>query len=142
LLKDKSTNTTAKLSQFMNCSNCGICCTETEMLLSKKDIRRLEKRGFSQNQFVNFDNQGYAQLKNRDGYCVFYILKNKQCSVYDDRPSGCRIYPVILDEEKGIVLDGICASRNTIGEREKDLKGKKVIKLLERIDLETFERRS
>jgi uncharacterized protein len=124
----------------MRCSNCGVCCTETEMLLSKKDIKRLEKKGFSQNQFVNFDDQGYAVLKNREGYCVFYNLKNRQCSVYADRPSGCRVYPVILDEEIGIVLDGICQSRNTITQEEKDLKGRKVVKLLEIIDAEASER--
>ena len=124
----------------MRCSNCGVCCTETEMLLSKKDIKRLEKKGFSQNQFVNFDKQGYAVLKNRDGYCVFYDRKNHQCSVYTDRPAGCRVYPVILDEEVGIILDDICKSRNSITLSEKNLKGKRVIKLLEIIDSEAAER--
>ena len=55
---------------------------------------------------------------------------------------GCRVYPVILDEEKGIVLDTICDSRNTIDEKEKCLKGKKVLKLLEEIDGEAAKRRS
>jgi Fe-S-cluster containining protein len=110
------------------------------MLLSKKDIARLEKKGFSQNQFVNFDNQGYAVLKNRDGYCVFYDLKNRQCSVYAYRPSGCKVYPVIVDEEIGIILDDICQSRNTITLPEKKLKGKRVIRLLEIIDAEASER--
>ena len=126
----------------MRCSNCGICCTETEMLLSEKDIARLEKKGFSKNYFVKYDNQGYAQLKNREGYCVFYNPKKRQCNIYADRPSGCRVYPVILDEEKGIVLDDICDSRNTITEKEKKLKGKRVIRLLERIDNEAANRRS
>ena len=126
----------------MRCSNCGVCCTETEMLLSEKDIKRLEKKGFSKNYFVKYDKQGYAQLKNREGYCVFYDPKKRQCNVYADRPSGCRVYPVILDEEKGIVLDDICDSRNTISEREKKIKGKKVIRLLERIDDEAAKRRS
>jgi len=125
----------------MNCSNCGVCCTETEMLLSKQDIKRLKNKGFSQNQFVNFDKQGYAQLKNCDGYCIFYDLRKRQCSVYDDRPAGCRVYPVILDEEKGIILDNICESRKTITQSEKKLKGKQVIKLLEVIDSEASERR-
>jgi Fe-S-cluster containining protein len=125
----------------MRCSNCGVCCTETEMLLSKKDIKRLEKKGFSQNQFVDYDNHGYAQLKNRDGYCVFYDLKNQQCSVYVDRPAGCRVYPVILDEEAGIILDDICESRNSITLSEKRLKGKRVIELLEVIDAEALSRR-
>ena len=126
----------------MRCSNCGICCTETEMLLSKKDIKRLEKKGFSQNLFVQYDRQGYAQLKNRDGYCVFYDLKNRHCSVYVDRPAGCRVYPVILDEEIGIILDDICESRNSITLSEKKSKGNRVIDLLEVIDAEALSRLS
>jgi Fe-S-cluster containining protein len=125
----------------MRCSNCGVCCTETEMLLSERDITRLVKKGFSKNYFVKYDKQGYFQLKNREGYCVFYDPKKRQCNVYADRPSGCRVYPVILDEEKGIVLDDICGSRNTITEREKKIKGRKVIRLLERIDSEAANRR-
>src|SRR4030043_412920 len=109
----------------MDCSNCGVCCTETEMLLSKKDIKRLEDRGYSQNQFVSYDIQGYATLKNHDGYCIFYDLNKRLCREYENRPSGCRVYPVIVDEEKGIVLDSICESRNTITDQEKHLKGKR-----------------
>ena len=124
----------------MHCSNCGVCCTETEMLLSEKDISRLEKKGFSKTYFVKYDDQGYTQLKNRDGYCVFYDPEKCRCNVYNDRPSGCRVYPVILDEEKGIVLDDICNSRNTITEKEKKLKGKWVIRLLKRIDNEAANR--
>ncbi len=125
----------------MNCSNCGICCTETEMLLSKKDISRLENLGFSKCYFVKFDKHGYAQLKNQEGYCVFYDLKNRRCGIYANRPSGCRVYPVIVDEEKGIILDDICDSCSTISEQEKTVKGKRVIKLLEIIDLEAANRR-
>jgi len=124
----------------MRCSNCGICCTETEMLLSKRDIKRLEKIGFIQNQFVIYDKKGYATLKNLEGYCVFYDLKKRQCSVYANRPSGCRVYPVILDEDAGIVLDKICQSRMSISQSEKSLKGKRVIRLLEVIDAEALRR--
>ena len=124
----------------MRCSNCGVCCTETEMLLSKKDIKRLERKGFNQNQFVKYDKQGYAQLKNLDGYCIFYDLKNRQCRVYVNRPAGCRVYPVILHEARGIILDSICQSRQSITLSEKKLKGQRVIKLLEVIDSEAIER--
>ena len=126
----------------MRCSNCGICCTETEMLLSKKDIARLEKRGYKSCEFSRIDEQGYAELKNNEGYCVFYDLKNRCCRVYDDRPQGCRVYPVILDEDVGIVLDTICDCRGSVKAQEKQLNGKKVVKLLEIIDFEAAERRS
>jgi uncharacterized protein len=126
----------------MDCSNCGVCCTETEMLLSKKDIKRLIDRGYNQKQFVRYDKQGYATLKNRDGYCIFYDLKNRRCSEYENRPSGCRVYPVIVDEDVGIILDTICESRGTISDQEKTVKGKRVVKLLEIIDAEAAERRA
>jgi uncharacterized protein len=126
----------------MHCSNCGVCCTETEMLLSKKDVKRLEKKGFSQDQFVNCDRKGYFTLKNRDGYCIFYDLKKRQCSVYVDRPAGCRVYPVIVDEGTGVILDDICQSRKSITQSEKNHKGKRVIRLLEKIDAEAIERRA
>jgi len=126
----------------MRCSNCGVCCTETEMLLAVKDIIRLEKKGFVKDYFVDIDKEGYAVLKNKDGYCVFYDLKGRQCSIYNDRPSGCRVYPVILHEEKGIILDEICDSCSSIDMEEKKSKGKKVIKLLEKIDAEAENRRT
>jgi Fe-S-cluster containining protein len=126
----------------MRCSHCGVCCTETEMLLSQRDIKRLEGKGYSRNRFVRYDNQGYATLRNRDGYCVFYDRKNRRCSEYASRPSGCRVYPVIVDEDKGVVLDTFCESRNTISDQEKSLKGKRVVRLLEVIDSEAIKRRS
>ncbi len=127
---------------FMHCLHCGVCCTETEMLLSKKDILRLEKKGYSAKTFVRLDKDGYAILRNRGGYCVFYNVKQRRCVIYPARPSGCRIYPVILDEDKGIVVDSICTAKNTINESEKVKKGKQVIKLLKIIDREAEINRS
>lgn len=124
----------------MHCSHCGICCTETEMLLSKKDITLLENQGFSRAYFAKFDRQGFAYLKNVDGYCVFYNRDKQRCKIYANRPAGCRVYPVILDEETGIILDNICPERDTINEAEKSLKGKRVIKLLDIIDNEALVR--
>jgi Fe-S-cluster containining protein len=111
------------------------------MLLSKKDIHRLEAKGYSIDHFAKYDRKGYVQLRNRDGYCIFYDIQNHQCKVYADRPSGCRVYPVIFDEEKGVVLDGICESRESVSEQEKRLKGKRVVKLLAKIDSEAIKRR-
>jgi Fe-S-cluster containining protein len=120
----------------MRCSHCGVCCTETEMLLSNDDIKRLEKKGYHKKYFLTIDKAGYAQLKNRNGYCVFYDLEKRQCCVYADKPAGCGVYPVILDEDKGIVIDEICQEKQSIKPEEKEEKGKEVIKLLERIDAE------
>ncbi len=126
----------------MNCLRCGKCCQETEMLLSNKDIERLERKGYKRNFFVQFDKEGYATLKNQNGICVFLNPKTQTCRERKNRPSGCRIYPIMYDEDKGIVVDKICPAKNTITEKQKASKGKKVLKLLERIDLEAEKRRS
>jgi len=111
------------------------------MLLSQNDIVRLTKLGFSKRYFVRFDKQGYAFLKNMDGYCVFYDRNRHQCSIYVNRPGGCQVYPVILDEEVGIILDELCPERDTILDKEKRVKGKRVMKLLQEIDTEAGKRR-
>ncbi|MCL2135152.1 MAG: YkgJ family cysteine cluster protein [Candidatus Bathyarchaeota archaeon] len=120
----------------MRCSCCGVCCTETEMLLSKEDIQRIAKKGFNKKYFIKIDKYGYAQLRNRNGYCVFYDLDARLCSIYSDRPFGCRVYPVILDEDVGIVVDVICSERNSVTFKEKSEKGQVVLKLLRVIDEE------
>ena len=124
----------------MRCLRCGVCCKETEMLLSEKDIERLERTGYAQEFFVHFDSEGYATLRNQSGHCVFYDPDKKLCKVRASRPLGCRIYPVMYDEEHGIVLDSICPSCNSVDEKEKAKRGAKVLKLLETIDAEAERR--
>ncbi|MEM2098246.1 MAG: YkgJ family cysteine cluster protein [Candidatus Bathyarchaeia archaeon] len=124
----------------MRCFRCGVCCRNTEMLLSNADIERLEWKGYSKNYFARFCRNGYAVLQNKHGYCVFYDIEKQRCTVYADRPIGCRIYPVIFDETKGIIVDEICCARNTLTSEEIVRKGKKVLKFLEKIDIEAKKR--
>jgi len=112
------------------------------MLLSNADIERLERKGYSREFFTRFDSEGYAKLRNQQECCVFYDVEKRQCKVRADRPLGCRIYPVIYDEEKGIIVDDICHAQDTVTEKQKAKKGRKVLKLLEKIDAEAEKRRS
>ena len=125
----------------MRCLRCGVCCRETEMLLSDEDIKLLESKGYDRDFFVLFDSEGYANLRNYRGYCVFYDTEKKRCKVRAYRPLGCRIYPVIYDETKGITVDPICPSHGSVTEKQKAKRGKKVLKLLETIDAEAKNRR-
>jgi Fe-S-cluster containining protein len=111
------------------------------MLLSEKDIERLERKGYSRDFFVRFDSEGYAALRNQRGHCVFYDPEKRRCGVRASRPLGCRIYPVVYDEDKGIVVDTICPSRGSVDEKQKTNRGKKVLELLRTIDAEAERRR-
>jgi Fe-S-cluster containining protein len=120
----------------MRCSHCGKCCKETEMLLSRADIARLENAGHNSTRFARQDRQGYSRLRNRGGHCVFHDTKKNRCRVYGKRPLGCRVYPVIFSEEDGIVVDSICPRRETVTSAELKQKGKTVVRLLRQIDRE------
>ena len=124
----------------MECLECGDCCLETEMLLSKKDMDRLEKKGFKSKYFSRQNNEGYVVLKNRKGHCIFFDVEQKRCKIYEDRPMGCRLYPIIFDDMKGIVADTLCPAKNKWTENRKSHRGKKVIKLLKKIDSEAKQR--
>jgi Fe-S-cluster containining protein len=125
----------------MHCLRCGVCCTETEMLLSTEDIERLERKGYPREFFVLLDREGYAKLRNKQRHCVFYDVEKRRCKVYGARPLGCRLYPVIYDEDEGIVVDGICRAEGKFSERFLERKGRKVLRLLRRIDAEAQGRR-
>jgi Fe-S-cluster containining protein len=112
------------------------------MLLSNEDIAQLKRKGYSRDFFMLVDSKGYATLKNQKGHCVFYDITLRRCKVRSNRPSGCRIYPVIHDEDNGIIVDSICPAGNTISEKQKAKRGKKVLKLLETIDAEAKKRHS
>jgi Fe-S-cluster containining protein len=125
----------------MRCLHCGECCKETEMLLCNEDIVRLERKGYAREFFSVCDSQGFIFLRNVDGCCVFYDAEKRRCKVRGNRPSGCRVYPVIYDEAEGIVVDDICPAKCSVTEKQKAKRGKKVLQLLERIDAEAEERR-
>jgi Fe-S-cluster containining protein len=124
----------------MHCSHCGICCEKTEMMLSNADIERLQRVGYDRQKFVRHDRHGFARLKNRRGFCVFYDAEKHRCKIYRHRPLGCRIYPVMLSKQEGIVIDDLCPMQNTVSKTELRRKGKKLIALLQRLDNEAHAR--
>jgi hypothetical protein len=80
------------------------------MFLSKEDIERIKRLGFDYIYFV-VNKDGWLQLKNCNGKCVFN--DGKQCLIYDNRPEGCKSYPIIYDEDKNCAtLDEDCPHRD------------------------------
>jgi Fe-S-cluster containining protein len=75
------------------------------MTLTEIDVRRLEASGHRDFFFVNDDHD--LQLVNVNGHCIFLV--QGRCSVYDYRPDGCRVYPLILDlSVDRVILDSEC----------------------------------
>ena len=120
----------------MQCSNCGVCCERTEMLLSKEDVERLERVGFSREDFTSIGEEGLMRLRNVREWCYFYNPTEKTCQVYEDRPLGCRLYPVIYSIDEGVIADELCPVRQTVSKHELTMKGKILLKHIKKITRE------
>ena len=80
------------------------------MPLLKKDIEQIKRLEMKHDHFV-INKDGWLHLKNYDGKCVFN--DGNQCVVYEKRPEGCKLYPIIYDEEKNCaILDEDCPHGN------------------------------
>ncbi len=109
------------------------------MELSSEDIERLEEIGYRLEEFaVTAD--GVTRLRNVDGYCVFYNRTDKKCQIYEKRPMGCYLYPIVYLANEGAIVDELCPMRHTISEQELRTKGKILNKLLKKIDNESKHR--
>lgn len=108
------------------------------MLLSKGDIERLEKWDFSREDFTVTGEDGFTRLRNVRRWCYFYDPTEKKCQVYEDRPLGCLLYPVIYSTDEGVIIDELCPMRHTVSKRELKKKGKILLKHLKNITSNFF----
>ena len=101
------------------CLSCGACCEETEMILTPSDVRRLEALGYKREEFA-VPRGGFYRLRNVKGRC--YFLRGGRCAIYEYRPIGCSMYPIVINVERGDVeLDEECpiAGETTDSELER-----------------------
>lgn len=96
---------------------CHLCCLDTDMPLTLEDIVRISKLGYDPAEFSEY-RRGALRLRNVNGRCYF-LDSNGKCRIYQNRPYGCRAYPVVVEAETGeCVLDGTCPAVETVEEEE------------------------
>ena len=115
---------------------CIQCCKETVMLLSNEDINRIQSLGYKYDFFVS-ENDRWLQLKNQKGHCVFH--DGVKCLIYDNRPEGCKLYPIIFDKDNNCsILDEDCPYKHKFLITN-DLK-KQLFTLVSRVESERMKR--
>ncbi len=96
---------------------CNECCLETEMPLTRTDVERLAGLGHEPAAFTLVED-GFTFLTNVEGRCYF-LDPGGRCSVYQDRPEGCRLYPLVLtDDMADFRLDHLCPHRAVVQPEE------------------------
>lgn len=98
------------------------------MILFSSDLKRLSCY-YRVEDFAFFDGR-FWRLKNLDGRCVFLDLDGKKCKIYEMRPLGCRLYPVVWDPERGAIVDEECPMRHTVTADEVLLKAKILLRAM------------
>jgi Fe-S-cluster containining protein len=87
------------------------------MTLTEDDRIRLEAAGSAD--FFSRNDDDDLELRNLGGRCVF--LSRGRCRVYDMRPEGCRLYPLVLDlADDQVVRDPFCPHRHEFSCDAKD----------------------
>lgn len=80
-------------------NGCSDCCHDIEMLLTEADLTRLQAARPGEDFWFQADD-GFLQLQTREAHgpkpCWFLV--DGRCSVWADRPEGCRLYPAIWDD--------------------------------------------
>lgn len=107
------------------------------MPLSTSDVDRINTLGYATD-FFTTENGGELRLKNLNGRCVFH--DGKRCTIYDNRPKGCRLYPAVFDENRGKVLLHAYCPQNRRFKLTPDM-SREVIELIRRLDEEREMRR-
>ncbi len=106
------------------------------MELSTEDMRRLERLGYSRDEFSVSSDSTSCRLKNIDGHCFFYGPSSRTCRVYPYRPIGCRIYPVVYIVGEGIGVDDLCPMSSSVSDFDLKQKGRILLDHLNKIDME------
>ncbi|MHA2175372.1 MAG: YkgJ family cysteine cluster protein [Candidatus Hodarchaeales archaeon] len=79
--------------------SCFHCCIETEMILSKADVKRItQETGLSSPEYSTFDEKSHTVLRNKkdqDIEICYFLSTERKCTIYKIRPEGCRYYPII-----------------------------------------------
>lgn len=92
---------TAALSNMRICNECTTksCCTDfAEPLLFPSDLAKLDAINKSHSDYVKeivIDNQHIKVIKkaNNSKSCIFLNSENNFCSIYENRPFDCKMYP-------------------------------------------------
>ena len=101
-----------------NCSGCPLshgCCGRGPVCQPYLLPHEVSKYNSSDIERVVEKPEVYRLKRKEDGGCVFYDIKTKRCTNYENRPIECKLYPWIYTKDQdnvGIKLHDACYDRD------------------------------
>jgi hypothetical protein len=104
------------------------------MQLSAQDVSRLKKLGYDPAAFMR-RREGFRTLRNVKGVCYFFDKNTCHCKVYENRPDGCRYYPIVycVDEDRLMIDEEVCQRTSTITLRDMEETAPKLTRLARKL---------
>jgi Fe-S-cluster containining protein len=94
-------------------SKCALCCKLLgSPVVSEKEAQKIDQTHILKNKYGMF-------IKSKD--CTCSVLKDNLCSIYPDRPRGCREYPW-YNIDGLLFYDSGCPGFSTEGDNRPDVK--------------------
>jgi Fe-S-cluster containining protein len=102
------------------------------MPLTRVDMRRITRKGFRLSDFAVKVGVEW-RLRNSSGRCFF--LSGGLCRIYSHRPEGCRLYPLVYNEDMGkLAMDNLCPHGSEFEVDEEDTA--RLMRLIRRLEKE------
>lgn len=92
-----------EISAQIDCTSCGNCCSKLKPCITDEDILRLSQRlavapeQIKEDYTETDDDEDEGKLYFKNLPCSF--LKDRKCSIYNDRPEDCISFPHLHKEE-------------------------------------------
>jgi Fe-S-cluster containining protein len=90
------------------CKSCKLpnCCEIEPPFLTEHDIAPIENAtGMPLSEFaearVGPSGKTFMQMKTKNEKCIFYSEQTRRCSIYENRPIDCRLFPLDVDFRDG-----------------------------------------
>ena len=77
-------------NKLVSCNGCTKCCQSGIAYVLPKEINRLESLGVP---LLHIDGINYIK-RNYAGACSMLDMQHSRCSIYEDRPLCCRLFPL------------------------------------------------
>jgi Fe-S-cluster containining protein len=93
------------------------------MILTQDDLTRIEALGYDRSEFLlpTEETEGFLQLRNVSspfGDKCYFLSEEGECTIYNDRPRGCALYPLILNlDTNEEMIDEDCREREWFREQ-------------------------
>ncbi len=121
------------------CKRCGSCCQgESTISLTPQDIQRISYfLGITKEEFLEkyavIKSGGRIEFKTKEGFCIFFDKKTKECKIHPVKPERCKEWPFVKaifeDFESFKIIKNFCPGLKNVNWRDlKQLKNLKQVK--------------